>query len=70
MADKKTPKKSPENRQKSALNRVIKSTSSKKTTACPKCKSFPTVTRIRRDNYELRRCRVCEHVFEIKSGGN
>ncbi len=34
--------------------------------ACPKCKAFPTTKKIRRKNYELRRCRECGHNFEIK----
>ena len=49
------------------IDRVIRVGKSKrKNAACPKCGAFPTVTRIRRKNYELRRCRECEHAFEVK----
>jgi DNA-directed RNA polymerase subunit M/transcription elongation factor TFIIS len=43
---------------------------SNKNASCPKCKAFPTITKIRRPDYELRRCRECGHRFEIKKGGD
>jgi len=40
-----------------------------KNAACPECGAFPTITKIRRPGYELRRCRECGHRFEIIRGG-
>lgn len=50
-------------------DRKIKPVPSGKNSACPECGAFPTITKIRRPGYELRRCRVCDHIFEIKKGG-
>ena len=49
-------------------DRIIRVDKSGKDRACPKCGAFPTVTKIKRKGYELRRCRACNHVFEIKKG--
>ena len=49
-------------------DRIIRVDKSGKDRACPKCGEFPTVTKIKRKGYELRRCRACNHVFEIKKG--
>jgi len=49
-------------------DRVIRVSGSQKNTACPECKAFPTIAKIRRGAYELRRCRECGHRFEIKGG--
>ena len=40
-----------------------------KNSSCPECGAFPTITKIRRPGYELRRCRECGHRFEIIRGG-
>ena len=40
--------------------------SKRKNAVCPECNAFPTITKIRRKNYELRRCRECGLIFEIK----
>ena len=40
--------------------------SKRKNAVCPKCNAFPTITKIRRKNYELRRCKECGLTFEIK----
>lgn len=49
-------------------DRTIRSGYSHKNAACPVCKAFPTITKIRRPGYELRRCRECGHRFELKGG--
>lgn len=46
-------------------DRVIRIGRAHKNAACPNCHAFPTITKIRRGNYELRRCRECGHRFEI-----
>jgi len=51
-----------------SIDRVIRSGRSGKNSACPECGAFPTITKIRRPGYELRRCRECGHRFEIKDG--
>lgn len=51
-------------------DRKLRSGNSGKNSACPACGCFPTITKIRRPGYELRRCRCCGHRFEIIKGGN
>ena len=48
-----------------ASDRVIRPRSNKNI-ECPECGTFPTITKIRRKDYELRRCRECGHRWEIK----
>ena len=76
---KKTPKKKPVAKKRiiakvaelfiEKTDRVIRSGNSGKNAACPECGSFPTITKIRRPGYELRRCRECGHRFEITKAG-
>lgn len=47
------------------LDHKIRPAHSGKNSACPACGAFPTVTKIRRTGYELRRCRECGHIFEV-----
>ena len=50
------------------IDRVIRvGKSRRKNAVCPECNAFPTITMIRRKNYELRRCRECGIRFEIEA---
>ncbi len=51
------------------FDRIFRSGNSGKNAVCPKCGAFPTITKIRRPGYELRRCRECGHRFEIRIEG-
>jgi DNA-directed RNA polymerase subunit M/transcription elongation factor TFIIS len=63
------PVKSSTTKAEPVTDRVIRPSHPRKNIACPECKAFPTVTKIRRGDYELRRCRECGHRFEVKKGG-